>query len=144
MQFVTRKVPLKLGATPLPEVLEDAAAMLDEFAERDGLMDAPVVAGKLRALLVALKGDKPWEAEDEETIADRLHQYAAAQADGPAAARELAREVIINPDRSMTIPAKSGMLLVRICTTFGVPGPFLIELGRKAQALRRSGEVTGD
>ncbi len=45
------------GHTTRRDVLTDAAAMLDEFAERDRLIDAPVIAKKIRAMIAASAGE---------------------------------------------------------------------------------------
>lgn len=143
MEYVTRKVPIKIGPTPVPAFVADAANMLDEFAERDNLVDAPVVAGQLRALLIFLQDGKPWEAEDEVTVVDRLNQHFIEGADGQAAAHQLARACIINPDKSITIAPEHTQLLVRMCTALGTAGPFLVEMLRRGRALVKTVEKEG-
>lgn len=131
MEYLVRKVPHKIGNTPLPAVITMAADMLDEFAERDNLVDAPVVAGQLRALLLALQAGQPWEPEAEETTADRLDQHFRDVSGGEEAARKLARVCVIEPDKTITIPPEHGLLLVRMCSALGAPGPYLVDLMRR-------------
>lgn len=131
--YVTRKVPITLGPTPVPAVLTSAADMLDEFAERDNLIDAPVVAGQLRALLLVLQAGKAWEAEVEETVADRLRNFQIEAADGPQAARDLVRACVVHPDKTITIKPEHGILLVRMCSALGTAGPYLVDLFRKGR-----------
>ena len=133
MEYLVRKVPHKIGPPPLPMVLTSAADLLDDFADRDNLIDAPVVAGPLRSLLLALQAGQPWEPDAEETTADRLDQHFRDVAGGEEAARKLARGCIINADKSITIPQEHGLLLVRMCSALGAPGPYLVDLMRRAR-----------
>lgn len=133
MEYLVRKVPHKIGPTPLPDIIGMAAGMLDEFAERDNLVDAPVVAGQLRALMLALQAGQPWEPEAEETTADRLDQHFRDVAGGEAAARKLARVCVIQDDKTIIIPKEHGLLLVKMCSALGAPGPFLVDLMRRAR-----------
>ncbi|UTC28797.1 hypothetical protein MARCHEWKA_02850 [Brevundimonas phage vB_BpoS-Marchewka] len=144
MEYLTRKVPHKIGPTPLPAVMAAAAGMLDEFAERDNLIDAPVVAGQLRALMLALQDGKPWEPEAEETLVDRLDLHYRDRAGGEAAAKTLTRLCVINPDESITIPKAHKLLLVRMFMALGAPSPFLVDLMRRGKALINPGSTSVD
>lgn len=72
--------------------------------------------------------------------ADLVAMWHAHSSRGPEAAHELAHKIIQNDDGSWTIARQDIILLVRMCSALGKPGPPLVHLMR---TYRQSQGVAG-